>query len=173
MQTTKFKSTKFWTRTAILLALALVFQLGGFPQPITGPVINSILFLSALLVGPLAGISIGILTPVIAFIRGILPPPLAPMIPFIAIGNGILVLSYIILRSILRVKPKSIFTLRNILSMILAAILKFLILAGAVTFLVEIPSPIAQMMTLPQLYTALAGGIIALIIYRAFPLEQI
>lgn len=173
MQIKKFKSTIFWTRTAILLALALIFQMGGFPQPITGPVINAILFLSVFLVGPAAGISIGILTPIMAFIRGILPPPLGPLIPFIAIGNSFLVLVYAITSKVLQVKIEQVFTWRRILAMVIAAIIKFLILAGAVTFLVEIPPPIAQMMTLPQLYTALVGALIALLIYKTLPFKKI
>ena len=69
---------KFITRTGILLAVALVVQMGGFPQSITGPIINTVLYLSVLLVGSWSGIIIGICTPVIAFMRGILPPPLCP-----------------------------------------------------------------------------------------------
>ncbi|MBA7583593.1 hypothetical protein ES708_25539 [subsurface metagenome] len=61
----------------LLLAVALVVQMGGFPQPITGPLVNTILYLAALLVGSWSGIIIGICTPVMAFMRGILPPPLS------------------------------------------------------------------------------------------------
>ena len=69
---------KFITRTGILLAVALIIQMGGFPQSITGPIINTVLYLSVLLVGSWSGIIIGICTPVIAFMRGILPSPLGP-----------------------------------------------------------------------------------------------
>jgi len=51
---------KFITRTGILLAVALVVQMGGLPQPITGPLINTVLYLAALLVGSWSGIIIGI-----------------------------------------------------------------------------------------------------------------
>jgi hypothetical protein len=57
----------------LLLAVALVVQMGGFPQPITGPLINTVLYLSALLAGSWSGIIIVICTPVIAFMRSILP----------------------------------------------------------------------------------------------------
>ncbi len=168
--TDRFKSTVFWTRTGILLALALVFQMGGFPQPVTGPAVNAILFLAAMLIGPVGGAIIGAFTPIMAFLRGILPPPLAPVIPFIVIGNGMLVIVYVYLSRILRVGPDKTFVLRRFIALGAAALVKFFILAGAVTFLVEVPAPIAQMMTLPQLYTALAGGFIALLIHRALPL---
>ena len=147
---------KFITRTGILLAVALAIQMGGFPQPVTGPLINTVLYLSALLVGSWSGIIIGICTPVIAFMRGILPAPLGPMIPFIALGNGVLVVIF----SLLKGKNK-------ILGIILASLLKYLILFTAVSYIVDVPDKIAQIMSLPQLFTALSGGAIALLAYKA------
>jgi len=147
---------KFITRTGILLAVALVVQMGGFPQPITGPLINTVLYLSALLVGSWSGIIIGVCTPVIAFMRGILPAPLGPMIPFIALGNGVLVIVF----NLLKGKNK-------ILGIILASLVKYAILAITVKFIVEVPDKIAQIMSLPQLFTALSGGAIAMLAYKA------
>ena len=147
---------KFITRTGILLAVALVVQMGGFPQPITGPLINTVLYLSALLVNGWSGAIIGIFTPVIAFLRGILPPPLAPMIPFISIGNAALALVFTMLMN----KNK-------ILGIIIASAVKYFILSIAVGFLVSVPGKIAQMMGLPQLFTALIGGGIAMVTYKA------
>ena len=66
-------TTRWLTRTAILLAVALVFQLGGFPQPISGPVINLVLYLAALINGILSGVIIGLFTPFVASLTGILP----------------------------------------------------------------------------------------------------
>ena len=90
---------RWLTRTAILLAIALVFQMGGFPQFITGPMVNTVLYLAAMVVGWQGGVLIGIFTPVIAAMRGILPPPLTPLIPFIALGNGALVALFFCLKS--------------------------------------------------------------------------
>jgi hypothetical protein len=143
------------TRTAILLAIALVFQMGGFPQLITGPLVNTVLYLSAMIVGWPGGVLIGIFTPVVAAMRGILPPPLAPLIPFIALGNGVLVVLFFWLKS----KSK-------ILGIFVASIVKFLVLATAVNLLVQVPPPVAQMMSFPQFITALVGGIIALLAAR-------
>ena len=81
-------NVKWLARTAILLALTLAFQMIGLPQPVTGPAVNAMLLISGTYVGALGGIIIGLLTPLIAFARGILPPPLAPMIPFIMLGNA-------------------------------------------------------------------------------------
>lgn len=144
------------TRTGILLAIALVFQMGGFPQLITGPLVNTVLYLSAMIIGWQGGVLIGIFTPVIAAMRGILPPPLAPLIPFIALGNGALVALFFCLKS----KSK-------ILGIIIASVVKFLILVTAVNLLVQVPPPVAQMMSFPQFLTALAGGVIALLAERA------
>lgn len=145
------------SRTAILLAIALVFQMGGFPQFITGPLVNTVLYLATMIVGWQGGILIGIFTPVIAAMRGILPPPLAPLIPFIALGNAILVILFFWLKS----KNK-------IFGIIIASLVKFLVLVSAVKLLVQVPPAIAQMMSFPQLVTALAGGFIALIIINIF-----
>lgn len=145
------------SRTAILLAVALVFQMGGFPQFITGPLVNTVLYLAAMIVGWQGGMLIGILTPVIASMRGILPPPLTPLIPFIALGNATLVILFFWLQA----KNK-------IVGIIVASGIKFLLLVSAIKLLVQVPPVIAQMMSLPQLITALAGGVIALILAHFF-----
>jgi len=171
LQQTMLAETRFWTRTAILLALALVFQMGGFPQPVTGPVINAVLFISVLTVNPFSGAAIGVLTPLIAFVRGILPPPLAPMIPFIAAGNVLLVFAFKFIGSLVRVDFKQPLSGSGLVAIFLSSLLKFSLLAGAVRFLIEVPAPVSQIMTLPQLYTAVTGGILALIVYRILPVE--
>ena len=145
------------SRTAILLAIALVFQMGGFPQFITGPLVNTVLYLAAMVIGWQGGIIIGISTPVIAAMRGILPPPLTPLIPFIALGNAMLVILFFLLKS----KNK-------IASIIIASVAKFLVLVSAVKLLVQVPPAIAQMMSFPQLVSALAGGFIALLVINIF-----
>ena len=141
------------SRTAILLSIALVFQMGGFPQFITGPLVNTVLYLAAMIVGWQGGIIIGFFTPVIAAMRGILPPPLTPLIPFIALGNTMLVMVFFLLKS----KNK-------IAGIIIASVVKFLVLVSAVKLLVQVPPAIARMMSFPQLVTALAGGFVALLI---------
>ncbi len=147
--------TRWVTRTAILLALTLAFQLIGLPQPVTGPAVNAMLILSALLAGPSSGVVIGCLTPIIAWQRGILPAPLGPMIPFIALGNAVLVLLFALLK---RRQPY--------LAIGVAAVAKYAVLATAVRLIVTVPPPVAAAMGIPQLITALAGGVIALLAYR-------
>lgn len=146
---------RYLTRTALLLALTLVIQMMGFQQLITGSLVNLFLFLAVLIVGIAGGVVIGSLTPIIALSRGILPPPLAPMIPFIIVGNISLVIIFGLLKKV-----------NKYLAVIVAAIVKFLILASAVRFFINVKPPIAQAMQFPQLLTALAGGILVLVIAK-------
>jgi thiamine transporter ThiT len=143
----------FITRTAILMALTLVIQMMNLPQYATGPLVNTMLYVAAVFVGVWGGVAIGLITPLIAFWRGILPLPLGPMIPFIALGNAVLVIIY----GLTRKRNKYI-------SVIAASIVKFLLLSIAVRFVVDVPPKIAQMMQVPQLITAIAGGAIAIIL---------
>jgi len=125
------------------------------PQPFTGPAVNTMLFLSSAIVGIIGGVLIGALTPWIAFLNGILPPVLAPAIPFIMLGNAVLVIFFGTLRKI------------NIyLATVTAAVVKFLVLTTAVRFLINVPPKVSVMLQLPQLYTAITGGIIALLILK-------
>lgn len=146
---------KFLTRTAILLALTLAFQMFKLPQLFTGPAVNTMLFVSGGVVGIGGGVLIGALTPWIAFINGILPAPLAPAIPFIMLGNAALVTVFVFIKR-----------LNNIVAIILAAVVKFLILSTAVRMIINVPPKIATMLQLPQLYTALAGGVISFVILK-------
>ncbi len=155
---------KWLTRTAVLLALTLAVQMVGLPQPFTGPLVNAMLLLSGIFVGVSSGILIGLLTPGIAFMRGILPAPLGPMIPFIMLGNGILVAIFNGTRSIFKSKrfPKKL--LVSVIGLLIGATAKFLVLSSAVKFIVQVPPKIAQAMQTPQFITAMTGGIIAIAI---------
>ncbi|HHY46105.1 MAG TPA: ECF transporter S component [Firmicutes bacterium] len=156
------KSLRWLTRTAVLLALTLAFQMLGLPQPVTGPAVNAMLLLSAIFVGALGGAVIGLFTPWIAFIRGILAAPLGPMIPFIMIGNAALVLVFSAVRNAGR---KALWA--GVTGVVAGAVVKFLILSSAVRYVVEVKPPIARAMQLPQLFTALTGGVIALAVAGA------
>ena len=137
----------------------------GLPQVFTGPLVNAFLLLAALLNGIWSGVIIGLFTPWIAFARGILAPPLGPMIPFIMAGNAILVIVF----SLVAGKRENLG--REVIGVILGSFLKYLLLSQAVTWVVQVPPPVAKAMQTPQLFTALAGGAIALIIYRVIPIR--
>ncbi|MEN3185141.1 MAG: ECF transporter S component [Atribacterota bacterium] len=155
MQREKENRIRWITGTALLFALVLVIQMLGFPQLVTGPLVNMVLLLATIFQGIGSGVIIGFFTPWIAFSRGILPPPLAPMIPFIMVGNAVLV---IIFGAFLTRRT----FLWKIVGIIAGALVKYLLLSQAVTFLVKVPGPVAQAMQIPQLVTALLGGTLAL-----------
>jgi uncharacterized membrane protein YeaQ/YmgE (transglycosylase-associated protein family) len=151
---------RWLTRTAILLALTVVVQMFGWPQLVTGPLVNAMLLLACIFVGPSSSVVIGLATPLVAFSRGILKAPLAPMIPFIMVGNAI----YVVLFSLLRRKSKG-----EIVGVVAGSLAKFLVLALAVQLFTQLPPPVAKAMQWPQLLTALIGGAVALVVAKAIP----
>ncbi|WP_350343306.1 hypothetical protein PRVXH_002373 [Proteinivorax hydrogeniformans] len=152
----RHKHVRFITQTGILLAITLTFQMLGLPQMVTGIVVNAMLVLAALSVGIYGSIIVGGLTPLIAFIRGILPPILGPVIPFIIISNWALIIIFMI------------FYKRNkFIAVACSSFGKFLILTFVVRLIVDIPPEPAAMLQLPQLFTATLGGILAITIWPA------
>lgn len=146
------------TRAGLLLALALVIQMLKLPQYATGPSINAILLLAVPLVGGLAGAMIGLITPWVAVLTGIMAAPMAPFSPFIMIGNVLLSVTFAALRRV-----------NAWLAVAVAAVVKFVWLVASVRYLaalfhIKIPAPAVAMFQFPQLYTALAGGVVALLI---------
>ncbi|MCL5010603.1 MAG: iron hydrogenase [Patescibacteria group bacterium] len=145
--------TTFATLLAIALAAPLLHH-----QLITGIIVNAVLFWAAFTLGWPSAITIGVLPSLIALLAGTLPLPLLPMIPFIIAANAILALVFFSL------KKKSYF-----LAAISAGFLKFVFLFSASSVLVSIfrvplAKPVAQMMSLPQLITALLGALAAYVI---------
>jgi len=63
-------SVQFITRTAILLALTMIFQSFRAPQLVTGTLVNGMLLISAGYVGMWSGVIIGLFTPVWLFFLG-------------------------------------------------------------------------------------------------------
>ncbi len=152
----------FIARLAILMALTMIIQTAGLPQPFTGPLVNALLFLAASILGGIGGIVLGCTTPVIALLTGQLPAVLAPMLPLIAIGNMILVVIYDVMMRNIR------FSFKIYPAILLAAIGKYLFLFFSVKLILpmilarQLPEKFIMLMTTPQLITALAGGAIAI-----------
>lgn len=146
------------TRLALLLALTISVQALRLPAPVTGPLVNLMLILSTAVIGTAGGVGIGLLTPWAALLLGIIPPPLAPAIPFIMSGNVLYCLCYGGLAEKIKGGPW--------IGMILGAVLKFVIIAGAVRYLLTLPPPAAGVLLLPQLINALIGGAAALPLAR-------
>lgn len=125
-------------------------------QFITGPLVNALLIITCAAVGPMEAVILGIFPSTVALSSGLLPLPLAPMVPFIIASNAayIAVFHYINKRSFSA-------------GIIIASTLKFLFLMGSVTLIMSglldgaLVQNLSIMMSWPQLITALAGGIIA------------
>jgi hypothetical protein len=162
-----------WTpfiRGFLAIGTALAITNLGLPQPITGPLVNALLILTVEWAGPSQAILVGMVTPLGAAMRGILPLPLMVMIPFISLANAILVGLYGALRK------------RNRwLALGAAASAKALFLYGVMQFFVARPlhlqldgkeqvvvvtEAFLSMMSWPQLATAVAGGLLAFGILR-------
>lgn len=146
---------------AVLLGIVTIAPLIG-QQAITGPIVNAMLFIAVLVLGTQNAILVGLVPSLIALSFGLLPAVLAPMIPFIMMGNAILILVFGFLKK------------RNYwLGVISASVLKFLFLFGTSSIVInlllkkEIASKVAIMMSWPQLFTALAGGVIAYLFLKS------
>lgn len=172
MSTHNLKNTLFLAKLALLTAATIAFEMLGLPQPITGPVVNMMLILTALVLNSSAGVFLGCITPLVAVLRGQLPPPLLPMLPFIMLANTSLVLCFQVIRTALQNNILRKYKLDFIIALIAAATVKFLILYGAVVKLVPLfignplPTPFVLAMSLPQLITALVGGVLAGVVYN-------
>jgi len=155
-------NVKWLTRAAILLAVALSVQSLRLPQGITGPTINAALLVGTVLLGPWGAATIGFLTPLTAFLLGQLNPVLAPAIPFIMAGNGLLALLFGYGRRV------------NVyLAVVVAAGVKYLILAAAVRYIISVPPQVSVALQLPQLVTALIGGLVALLALEALAAARV
>lgn len=146
-------TVKLLTRLALLLAITLAAQSLRLPPPVTGPLVNFMLILSTALVGTAAGISIGLLTPWAALLLGVIPPPLAPAVPFIMGGNALYCFTF----GLLAQKGRA----GAVLGGATGALLKFILIAGAARYLLALPAPLVEVLLLPQLFNALAGAAFA------------
>ncbi len=151
-------TTRVITRSALLLALALAIQSVRMPQFATGPLVNAILLIAVNTVSLPGAVLIGLCTPFIAFAMGIMP--LAPVVPVIMTGNVVLVAVFAQLIK------------RPVLGIIAAALSKYAVMTLFIIYLlpmlfkIELPGKIVTTLTTPQLFTALAGGVLALLVLK-------
>ncbi len=149
------KKTRTLTRTAILLAIALVFQFVKMGQLITGSGINAVLIIASQMCGLPWAAAIGLITPFMAVVLGVTPPVMIVVVPYIVCGNVLYVLTYSLLKKRSRIVGVGV-----------AALLKFGLLYSVVNYFLTVKPPIKAALSFPQLLTALIGGIIALIIIK-------
>lgn len=177
------KKIRWITETAVMLALLIALQAVTKPlgQLVTGSCVNGILAITALFVGMSGGIVVALVSPVFAFLLGI-APNLVTVLP-IMLGN----VCYVLLLTLLAGKSTRI-TWRQPVALVVAAAAKFAVLyllvvkvicgvaSGALlgqklgnTVILAPPmlKMLPTMFAWPQLFTALIGGAVALLIVPA------
>ncbi len=169
------KKIRWITETAILLALLVTLQALTKPagQLVTGSCVNTVLAIATLVGGLWSGVTIALISPVLAFLLGIAPQILT--VPAIMVGNTVFV---ILLHFLADKKGKNI--LKQVCAWIVAAFAKFAALYLIVVKIIcgvlsesllaagTLKPPMLQALpatfSWPQLITALIGGAIALAI---------
>ncbi len=173
----KLKKTLQWiTTTALLIALLIVCQWGlgsltGNNQYVVGSVVNLVLIVAATVGGVYCGVTVAAISPFMAFLFGI-GPKFIQLIPFVALGNIVLVLVWSLLDS------EKVFKLNQYIRFVIAdavgAGLKCLTLYLCIAKLMVpvlvngsvIPAKAAGALSatfgISQMITALIGGTIAL-----------
>lgn len=164
------KKVLWITRTAALTALLIVMQAVTSPLGntlITGSIVNMILIVSVMTCGVSTGITVAVISPICAKFFGI--GPFWSLIPFIIVGNMVLV----ILWNFIGNSNSKKINLSYIIALIVAAISKFLVLylgivKIAIPVFLKLPEKqaavVSNMFSIPQLITALIGGVLAIII---------
>ena len=168
------KKLRWITETAIMLALLVSLQAltKGFGQLVTGSCVNAILAIAVLVGGLSSGITVALVSPVLAFLLGIAPQILT--VPAIMVGNTL----YVVLLYVIAGKSKNI--VRKIVAWVVAAVAKFAALYAIVVGLIcsvlseglmaagTLKEPMLKALpatfSWPQLITALIGGAVALLI---------
>lgn len=169
------KKVRWITETAVMLALLVTMQALTKPmgQMVTGSFVNAVLAVTVLLAGLYSGITVALISPVLAYLLGIAPQILT--VPAIMVGNSVYV---ILLYFIAGKDSKQI--IRQIAAWLAAAAAKFAALYAIVVWLIcgvfsesllasgVLKAPMLKALpatfSWPQLFTALIGGAVALVI---------
>lgn len=169
------KKIRWITETAVMLALLVTLQALTKPmgQLVTGSCVNAVLAVTVLVAGPASGITVALISPVLAYLLGIAPMPIT--VPAIMAGNTVFV---VLLYCIAGKDSKQI--ARKIIGWLVAAAAKFGALYAIVVRLIcgvfsegllasgVLKEPMLKALpatfSWPQLITALVGGAVALLI---------
>ena len=169
------KKIRWITETAVMLALLVTLQALTKPagQMVTGSFVNAVLAVTALVAGLYSGITVALISPVLAYLLGIAPQILT--VPAIMVGNTVFV---VLLYFIAGKDSRKL--VRQGIAWIAAAVSKFAVLYGIVNFLIcgvladglmasgMLKAPMLKVLpatfSWPQLFTALIGGGVTLLI---------
>ena len=169
------KKLRWVTETAIMLALLVALQYLTKPmgQLVTGSCVNAVLAVTVLLAGLSSGLTVAVISPVLAYLLGIAPQLLT--VPAIMVGNTV----YVVLLSLLADGTgKNL--VKQAIAWIVAAAAKFGALYLVVVKIIcgvmapslleagTLKEPMLKALpatfSWPQLFTALIGGAVALAI---------
>ena len=168
------KKIRWITETAIMLALLVTLQAltKGFGQLVTGSCVNAVLAVAALLGGLGCGVTVAVISPVLAYLLGI--APVLVTVPVIMAGNTV----FVVLLHVIAGKHTGI--VPRVIAWVVAAAAKFAALYGMVVGLIcgvlsesllaagTLKAPMLKALPVtfswPQLITALIGGAVALLI---------
>ena len=169
------KKIRWITETAVMLALLVSLQALTKPmgQLVTGSCVNAVLAVSALVGGLSCGLTVALISPVLAFLLGIAPQILT--VPAIMVGNTVFVILLVLLAD---KSGKTI--IKQVIAWLAAAAAKFAALYAIVVWLIcgvlsesllaagVMKAPMLKALpatfSWPQLFTALIGGAVALLI---------
>ncbi len=152
-------SINFLVKFGIFLTIASLAPIAG-SQAITGIIVNTVLFVSTFILGVFPAIFIASIPSFIALASGILPFAVFPIIPFIIVSNIILVLTFHYFKS------------KYWLAIILSSFLKFTFLSLTSYLIINLflgektALLVGNMMTWPQFFTAIFGGITAYFVLK-------
>lgn len=169
------KKIRWIAETAVMLALLVALQAltANLGQLVTGSCVNAVLAVSVLMSGPASGVVVALISPVLAYLLGIAPQILA--VPAIMVGNTV----YVLLLHFLSNKTGKL-DQRQVAALVVSAAAKFAVLYLIVVKIVcgvassalmaagTLTEPMIAALTAkfswPQLFTALIGGAVALVI---------
>ena len=169
------KKIRWITETAILLALLVTLQAltKGFGQFVTGSCVNAVLGVAVLVGGLASGVTVALVSPVLAFLLGIAPQILT--VPAIMAGNTVyvLLLHFLADRSGKNLIKQAVAwiaaaaakfaTLWVIVVQIICGVMSESLLAAG-TLKAPMLKALPATFSWPQLVTALIGGAVALLI---------
>ena len=168
------KKIRWITETAMMLALLVTLQWLTKPvgQLLTGSCVNAVLAVTVLVAGLPSGITVALISPVLAYLLNIAPQILT--VPAIMIGNTV----YVVLLHLILGKGHSI--VKRVTAWICAAAAKFAVLYAIVAWVIcgalaptlmaagTLKEPMLKALPatfgVTQLFTALIGGGVAMLI---------
>ena len=171
------KKIRLITETAVMLALLIALQALTKPmgQLVTGSCVNAVLAITVLLVGMGGGIAVALISPICAFLLGI-APNIVTVLPIMAGNVCFVMLLRLIYGKALWRQPVALAAAAGVkFGVLYLLVVKVIcgfasgaLLGKKVGSVVVLAPPMLQklpaMFTWPQLFTALIGGAVALLI---------